>query len=119
MYEVHAGKRVEVINALDNEKNYEIDIHNVSLSRNYTDYNGKEIIMRDGDILYLKYNANLEKSIGITVDEMVLQRKPYYESYLAGEEPVPFAEVSLLGINTENDYWRYIYQAWDCPGFRY
>ena len=40
--------------------------------------------MKDGDILYLKYNASLEESIGITVEDMVLQRKPYIKNYKTG-----------------------------------
>jgi hypothetical protein len=57
--------------------------------------------MKDGDLLFLKYNASLEESIGITVEDMVIQKRPYIKNYKTGLYDVPIAEISLLGINND------------------
>ena len=63
--------------------------------------------MRDGDYLYLKYNATLDKSIGLTVEDMSLLEDNYIPNYMAGEPDVPIAEISLLGINVNEDSFSY------------
>jgi hypothetical protein len=73
----------------------------------YNDTNGNLIEMRDGDILYLKYNATLEKSIGLTVEEMALQKDDYLPNFETGDPYVPVAEISLLGIQPDNEEFAY------------
>ena len=63
--------------------------------------------MRDGEYLTLKYNASLEKSIGLTVEEMALIQDNYLPNYLSGESNVPAAEVALLGVNVAKDQFSY------------
>ncbi|KKN33509.1 hypothetical protein LCGC14_0803060 [marine sediment metagenome] len=83
---------------------YEIQFHNISLPATYS-VDGKTFIMRNDEVLFLKYNASLEKTIGITVEDMALQRAPYIKNYKTGLDDVPIAEISLLGINNdENTY---------------
>jgi len=96
---------------------YEIPLQSenntILLSDTYIDAFGNTFVIRDGDILFLKYNAVLQKSIGLIIEDMVLQRAPYIENYKKGEfgEPdfVPFAELSFLGINGEDQ--RYIEES--------
>ncbi|NVM55121.1 MAG: hypothetical protein HWN66_15555, partial [Candidatus Helarchaeota archaeon] len=87
------------------EDSIEFEFHNISLPTTYTDVNGNTMIMRDGELLFLKYNASLEKAIGLIVEEMVLQKGSYIKNYETGQNVVPIAEISLLGIyNDENTY---------------
>ncbi|MFX1257293.1 MAG: hypothetical protein ACFFAN_05515, partial [Promethearchaeota archaeon] len=70
IYETEVGTRTELIDYYDEHKEYELAFNNVTLPDSYIDDNGNKIVMEEGDILYLKYNASLEKAIGITIDEM-------------------------------------------------
>ncbi|KKK84859.1 hypothetical protein LCGC14_2779110, partial [marine sediment metagenome] len=64
--------------------------------------------MNNSDLLFLKYNATLDKSIGITIEDMVLQKGSYIPNYLTDQPDVPFAEISLLGVNNDgNSYTSY------------
>ncbi|KKN28626.1 hypothetical protein LCGC14_0852390, partial [marine sediment metagenome] len=81
-----------------NGQSYTVEYNNVSLPSSYT-LEGNLMELKDGDILFLKYNASLEESIGFTVEEMATQRKPYIKNHKTGINNVPIAEISLLGIN--------------------
>ena len=98
-------------NVQDGETTYSIDINNISLPEYYSDQNGNIVKMRYSDVLFLKYNASIEKSIGLTVDEMVLQKNNYMTNYKQGEQGesdnVPIAEISLLGVNVNEDNFAY------------
>ena len=105
IYEItDIGTRTEVLNIYDNNQNYEVEYNNITLPEIFFDTEGNMTIMRDGDILYLKYNATLEQAIGLSIEDMILQRKPYIEDH---DAPVysPLAEISLLGIHSDgNEY---------------
>jgi hypothetical protein len=83
----------------------EYEVHYILLPSNYEDLAGNRVDPHDGDIIFIKYNATIEKAIGLSVGEMVLQRAAYIENYRRGEvgEPdyVPLAEVALLGIRAD------------------
>ncbi|NVM56272.1 MAG: hypothetical protein HWN66_21425, partial [Candidatus Helarchaeota archaeon] len=105
VYEItDVGTRIEVLNIYDNNQNYEVEYNNITLPEVFIDTKGNTTIMRDGDILYLKYNATLEQSIGLSIEDIILQRAPYIEDH---DAPVysPLAEISLLGIHSDgNEY---------------
>jgi len=104
IYEItEVDTRRQSFEIYDNRRTYSVEYNNISLPRSYIDPNGNLMVMKDGDILYLKYNATLESAIGFTVDEMVLQRAPYIDNYLTGQPDVPIAEISLIGINTDGN----------------
>jgi len=86
-------------------KGFSITQDCILLPEVFMDTSGNTIKMRDEDLLFLKYNALLEKTIGITVEDMILQKKPYFSNYLTGNEDVPFAEISLLGLNNDGINW--------------
>ncbi|KKM58443.1 hypothetical protein LCGC14_1549300, partial [marine sediment metagenome] len=97
--------RIEEYEIYDNRRKYEVEYNNISLPESYLDPIDNLMYMKDGDILYIKYNATLLASIGFTVDEMVLQRAPFIKNYDTGLFDVPFVEISLLGIfDDENTY---------------
>ncbi|MFX1366679.1 MAG: hypothetical protein ACFFCE_06370 [Promethearchaeota archaeon] len=95
--------RTEELNIYDNQQTYEVEYNNISLPESYIDPNGNLMYMKDGDILYLKFNATLEQSIGLTIDQMVLQKAPYITDYLTNIDDVPIAEISLLGIHNDGN----------------
>ena len=101
------GSRTEQYDYNNVQNAYEIDYNNVSLPNIYVDRLGNTIEMSDDDILFLKYNSTLPEAISLAVGEMVLQRAPYIENYRKSEpgEPdyVPFAEISLIGINNDGE----------------
>jgi len=111
---------------------YEIPVqaenNTILLPNTYIDSLGNLIMLKDGDVLFLKYNTILQQSIGLIIEDMVLQRAPYIENFKKGEfgEPdfVPFAELSLLGINSVEEQFLDIEDlynnrnelvAWDVP----
>ncbi|MBA7524585.1 hypothetical protein ES705_16726 [subsurface metagenome] len=84
---------------------FSLEFNTITIPEVFLDTNGNTIKMRDGDILFLKYKAFLEASIGINVEDMVLQRKPYFENYETNRYDIPIAEISLLGVNVDgNNY---------------
>ncbi|MHA2336157.1 MAG: hypothetical protein ACXACX_02590 [Candidatus Hodarchaeales archaeon] len=86
-----------------NGQTYTLTFDNISLPVEFQDTSANTIRMEDGDLLFLKYNASLEKSIGITVEDMVIQKAPYIEDHDTGLFDVPIAEISLLGINNDGE----------------
>jgi len=106
IYEItEIDTRTEKFSIYDNKNHYTVEYNNISLPSSYIDSLGNQIFMEDGDILFIKYNASLEASIGLAIDEMVLQKGSYISNYLTGVPDVPFAEISLLGINNDgNNY---------------
>jgi len=107
IYEVDIGTYNQEFSYYDDEDAYELDIHNITLPMYYNDSNGNAIEMRDGQLLYIKYNATFEKSIGLTMEEMALQRDNYLPNYLEGGSDVPVAEIALLGIGANNSDFYY------------
>ena len=101
------GNRTDSFDYNGVQNAYDITVNNISLPDTYLDGLENAIEMSDNDILFLKYNSTLPKTISLAVGEMILQRAPYIENFRKGEpgEPdyVPFAEVSLLGINNEGE----------------
>ncbi|KKL13014.1 hypothetical protein LCGC14_2530000, partial [marine sediment metagenome] len=97
--------RIEEYEIYDNRRSYEVEYNNISLQESYLDPNNNLIYMKEGDILYLKYNATLLASIGFTVDEMVLQRAPFIKNYNTSGDDVPFAEISLLGVYNDGNIY--------------
>ncbi len=99
-------ERTEEYTLYNNRDVYEVEFNNISLPATYIDQNGNTMTMRDGELLFLKYNAVLNESIALMIEDMVIQKAPYIEDPV---EPVfvPFAEISLLGIY--NDGESYIY----------
>ncbi len=97
----------EFTNNYNPNDGYDLTLYNVSLPLYYNDSNNNLIDMRNNEFLYLKYNATLEKSIGLTVGEMSLLRDNYLSNHIEGEPDVPVAEVALLGINVVEDQFRY------------
>ena len=108
LYEItEVDTRIETYGIYNNQENYELEFNNISLPDYYMKDNNK-VVMHDGDIVYLKYNAKLEKSIGLAIEEMILQKGPYIKNYDTGLNDVPIAEIALLGIN--NDGINYVYE---------
>ena len=104
--------KITEVNVEEEEHEYDgstekfvIELNTISIPEVFFDTDGNTMKMREGDILFLKYNAFLNASIGITVEDMVLQRKRYFENYETNNYDVPMAEISLLGVNTDgNNY---------------
>jgi hypothetical protein len=94
------GSRTET-----SDTGYELEYYNITLNDYYIDQKGNKTILETGDILYLKYNATLDRSIGIVVEDMCLQKGSYIENYMSGQGNVPIAEITLLGeYNDANTY---------------
>jgi hypothetical protein len=85
-----------------NGQTYTLEFNNVSIPESYI-FESNTMEMKDGDLLFLKYNASLEESIGITVEDMVIQKEPYIKNYETGLNDIPIAEISLLGINNDGE----------------
>ena len=98
LYAVSPGVREQEENY--NGQSYIVEYNNASLPGSYI-LGSDTMKMKNGDLLFLKYNASLEESIGITVEDMVLQKSPFITNYKTELNDVPIAEISLLGINND------------------
>jgi len=98
--------RKEVQNPYDNQQNYELIYSNINLPELFTDAQNNSLLMRDGDVMLLKYNSTFAKSVGLTIGEMALQKKNYIDNYEGGDK-VPVAELNLLGVNVANNNFNY------------
>jgi hypothetical protein len=87
----------------DSTKTYTMEFDYIKLPEVYIDALGNTMKMRDGDILFIKFNASLEEGIGISVEDIVVQKKPCFTNYETKIDNVPIAEISLLGINNDGN----------------
>jgi len=90
----------------DGSQGYDVEINNITLPNSFT-LDGNIIKLDDGDLVILKYLAELPETIGLTVEDMVLQKKPSIVNVDGGTIDVPFAEISLLGLNTNGEEYDY------------
>ncbi len=96
----------------------EISVSYLRLLDAYSDSNDNSRIARDGDFYYLKYYADTDAQVYLTIGEMALNRKGYLPNYESESSNVPAAEISLLSnYNSTEDlyYRREKVVAWNAP----